>query len=81
MMPPELTIAQAAYALARIPAQHHPGERFTYGFNTDLLGRLIEVWSVDRRPNQFEDRVGAVYAESGVDEPAMSRLAEPTAVG
>jgi CubicO group peptidase (beta-lactamase class C family) len=45
MMPPEMTIAQAADALARIPAFHHPGQRFTYGLNTDVLGRLIEIWS------------------------------------
>ncbi|MBC8876661.1 MAG: serine hydrolase [Planctomycetes bacterium] len=45
MLPPKMNIEQAAEALARIPALHHPGERFTYGFNTDLLGRLIEVWS------------------------------------
>ncbi len=45
MFPPEMTIEKAASALARIPAQHHPGKRFTYGFSTDLLGRLIEVWS------------------------------------
>ncbi|MAV33836.1 MAG: hypothetical protein CMJ59_00125 [Planctomycetaceae bacterium] len=48
MFPPEMTIAQAADALARIPLIHHPGERFTYGFNTDLVGRLIEVWSGKR---------------------------------
>lgn len=45
LFPPKMTIAQAADALARVPALHHPGEKFTYGFNTDLLGRLIEVWS------------------------------------
>ena len=45
MYPPNMTIEDAAVALARIPAQHHPGERFTYGFSTDILGRLIEVWS------------------------------------
>ncbi|MFN0068576.1 MAG: serine hydrolase domain-containing protein [Limisphaerales bacterium] len=45
LFPPEMTIAHAAEALARIPALHHPGGRFTYGFNTDLLGRLIEVWA------------------------------------
>ena len=45
MMPPEMTIAEAADALARIPAFHHPGEKFTYGYSTDLLGRLIEIWS------------------------------------
>jgi CubicO group peptidase (beta-lactamase class C family) len=45
LFPPKMTIAKAAESLARIPALHHPGERFTYGFNTDLLGRLIEIWS------------------------------------
>jgi len=45
MFVPDMTIEQAADALARIPALHHPGEQFTYGFSTDLLGRLIEVWS------------------------------------
>lgn len=45
LFPPKMTIARAAEALARVPALHHPGEKFTYGFNTDLLGRLIEIWS------------------------------------
>ncbi|MBG86882.1 MAG: serine hydrolase [Verrucomicrobiales bacterium] len=45
MWPPSMTIEEAAEALARIPLLHQPGERFTYGYNTDLLGRLIEVWS------------------------------------
>ena len=45
MFPPKMTIAKAAEALARIPALYHPGEKFTYGYSTDLLGRLIEVWS------------------------------------
>jgi CubicO group peptidase (beta-lactamase class C family) len=45
MLPPAMTIKHAAQALSRVPAFHHPGERFTYGFSTDLLGRLIEVWS------------------------------------
>lgn len=45
MFPPKMTIAKAAEALARIPALHHPGAKFTYGYSTDLLGRLIEIWS------------------------------------
>lgn len=45
MFPPKMTIKKAVEALARIPALHHPGETFTYGYSTDLLGRLIEVWS------------------------------------
>jgi len=45
MFPPSKSIAEAAGSLARIPALHHPGATFTYGFSTDLLGRLVEVWS------------------------------------
>ena len=45
MFPPKMSISKAAEALARIPALHHPGEKHTYGYSTDLLGRLIEVWS------------------------------------
>lgn len=43
--PPRMTIADAAERLARVPLRHQPGERFTYGFGTDLLGRLVEIWS------------------------------------
>ncbi len=31
--------------LAALPLTHQPGERFTYGLNTDVLGYLIEVVS------------------------------------
>ena len=45
LFPPSMSIAEAADSLARIPALHQPGATWTYGFSTDLLGRLIEVWS------------------------------------
>lgn len=32
-------------ALGRLPLRHHPGERFTYGLNSDVLGRLVEIVS------------------------------------
>ncbi len=31
--------------IAARPLIHHPGEEFTYGLNTDVLGRLVEVIS------------------------------------
>lgn len=31
--------------LGGMPLKHQPGERFTYGLNTDVLGYLVEVWS------------------------------------
>jgi CubicO group peptidase (beta-lactamase class C family) len=32
-------------ALGKLPLSHQPGEKFTYGLNTDLLGYLIEIMS------------------------------------
>ena len=31
--------------LGKLPLMHQPGERFTYGLNTDVLGYLVEVTS------------------------------------
>lgn len=31
--------------LAEIPLLHEPGEAWTYGVSTDVLGRLVEVWT------------------------------------
>ena len=31
--------------IAKMPLFHEPGERYTYGLNTDVLGRLVEIWS------------------------------------
>ncbi len=31
--------------LSKLPLMHQPGEKFTYGLNTDVLGYLIEVFS------------------------------------
>lgn len=75
LFPPEMTLERAADALARVPALHHPGERFTYGFNTDLLGRLIEVWSgspldVFLRENVFDP---LAMADTGFVVPAAGR--------
>lgn len=57
MLPPDMSIEAAANRLAQIPAHHHPGERFTYGFSTDLLGRLIEVWSGKPLDQYLEESV------------------------
>ena len=32
-------------SIAAMPLMHQPGERFSYGYSTDVLGRLIEVLS------------------------------------
>ncbi len=39
------TLLEAMNRLGKLPLMHQPGERFTYGLNTDLLGCLVEVIS------------------------------------
>lgn len=31
--------------LGTMPLKHQPGERWTYGLNSDVLGYLVEIWS------------------------------------
>ena len=38
-------LSESMTALAKVPLLHEPGEAFTYGLNTDLLGYFIEVIS------------------------------------
>jgi CubicO group peptidase (beta-lactamase class C family) len=79
MFPPKMTIEKLADGLARIPALHQPGERFTYGYNADLLGRLIEIWSgnsLDRymREAVFEP-LGMVDTGFSVPKDKLDRFA------
>jgi len=39
------TLGEEMKKLARLPLFHQPGEKWTYGLNTDLLGYLVEVVS------------------------------------
>lgn len=41
----KVTIGDDIRLLAKLPLAHHPGERFTYGLNVDVIGYLIEVIS------------------------------------
>ena len=45
MYPPPISLEKAATLWATLPLVTQPGERFLYGLNTDLLGRLVEIWS------------------------------------
>jgi CubicO group peptidase (beta-lactamase class C family) len=38
-------LSDAMNRLGKLPLMHNPGEKWTYGLNTDLLGRLVEIWS------------------------------------
>jgi CubicO group peptidase (beta-lactamase class C family) len=38
-------LADKMKLLGSMPLKHQPGERWTYGLNSDVLGYLVEVWS------------------------------------
>jgi CubicO group peptidase (beta-lactamase class C family) len=52
-------LADAMQKLATLPLMHQPGERFTYGLNTDLLGYIIEVVSKSTLQDFFQTRIFA----------------------
>lgn len=38
-------LADKMKLLGSMPLKHQPGERWTYGLNSDVLGYLVEIWS------------------------------------
>ncbi len=41
----KLVLGDKIRALGKLPLVHNPGEKFTYGLNTDVIGYLVEVLS------------------------------------
>jgi CubicO group peptidase (beta-lactamase class C family) len=52
-----ITLQQMIPRLARLPLLHEPGEKFTYGLNTDVLGYLVERVSGMRFGDFLEKRI------------------------
>ena len=50
-------LAMKMKLLGGLPLRHHPGEKWTYGLNTDLLGYLIELWSGMTLSDFFQKRI------------------------
>lgn len=51
------TLAQAIDRLATLPLHAQPGEKFQYGYSTDVLGRVVEVISGMPLDRFFEERI------------------------
>lgn len=51
------TIAEQVERLAKVPLAHQPGERWTYGLNHDVLGRVIEVVSGQPLDIYFKEKI------------------------
>jgi CubicO group peptidase (beta-lactamase class C family) len=41
----EMVLGDKMKILGKLPLKHQPGERWTYGLNSDVLGYLVEIWS------------------------------------
>jgi CubicO group peptidase (beta-lactamase class C family) len=53
----KLVLGEKIRALGKLPLVHNPGERFTYGLNSDVLGYLVEVWSGETLDNYFRKHI------------------------
>jgi CubicO group peptidase (beta-lactamase class C family) len=51
------TLASFVDRLATLPFEAQPGERFVYGFSTDVLGHVVEVVSGKSLDAFFEERI------------------------
>jgi len=54
---PDGKLADAMNKLGKLPLMHQPGEKFTYGLSTDVLGYLIEVVSGQSLDAFFRTRI------------------------
>lgn len=53
----KILLADKIKALGPLPLFHQPGERWTYGLNTDVLGYLVEVLSGMSLSDFFKQRI------------------------
>lgn len=51
------TLKDVMEKLGKLPLAHQPGERFTYGLNTDVLGYIVEVVSGKPLDQFFRERI------------------------
>lgn len=54
---PDIRLADFINDLAKMPLMHQPGERFTYGLNTDVLGYFVEIVSGKPLDVFFQERI------------------------
>jgi len=54
---PDGSLAEFVKKLAQVPLVHQPGAIWDYGFSIDVLGRLVEVVSVQTLDQFFEARI------------------------
>lgn len=54
---PKMTTEEFINRLAEVPLAFHPGEKYTYGLNMDILGRVVEVVSGSKLSDYFRKNI------------------------
>ncbi|KYP14788.1 serine hydrolase domain-containing protein [Flavihumibacter sp. CACIAM 22H1] len=54
---PDASLEDQVNKIAALPLEFQPGERFSYGLNSDVLGRLVEVVSKQSLADFFRTRI------------------------
>ena len=54
---PEMTLEAALDVLADVPLLYSPGDRWSYGVSTDVVGRIVEVVSGQKLDDFFQSRI------------------------
>lgn len=74
------TLKEFIAKVGKLPLKHHPGEQYTYGINTDVLGGLIERVSGMSFGSFLQQRIfgplGMIDTGFDVSADKMSRLAK-----
>lgn len=53
----DISLQDNVLNIAKMPLLHEPGDRFTYGLSTDVLGYLVELWSGMPLDVFFRDKI------------------------
>jgi CubicO group peptidase (beta-lactamase class C family) len=77
--PPHPSVAECVEDFARLPLLFEPGSAWGYGVSTDVLGRLVEIWSGQTLDVAIANRIlqplGMVDTVWHCDESRRDRLA------
>ena len=53
----QYSLAEGVDQLAKLPLAYHPGQAWRYSYSTDVLGRLVEVWSGESLDDFFQRNI------------------------
>lgn len=65
--PHNWTLEEKMAVIGKLPLAHDPGERWMYGLNTDVLGRVVEVASGQNLQDYFREHITRPLGSNDMD--------------